>query len=127
MRNGERPGGFTLLEVMLALGVLAVALVALLGLRNRDLSMQAHARHLVTATALAKLKLEELIVVPDVRDGEPAGEFGERYPGFRWTRTIAPAPLIDWLEYRVEVSWAEGARQERVELMTYVKDESASL
>lgn len=125
-RSRSQPG-FTLLEVMLALAILALALLALLTLRNRDLALQAHARHLVTATALAKLKLEELSQVEGARDQERSGDFGERYPGYNWSWTPNPAPIVGWLELRVELNWPEGARQERVELVTYVKEESTLL
>jgi general secretion pathway protein I len=113
--------GFTLLEVMLALAILATALLALLTLRNRDVALQAHARHLIAATALAKHKLEELSVVADARDTSRPGDVGERYPGYRWEWTIEPTTLIGWLEVRVEVSWPEGSRRERVALVSYVK------
>jgi general secretion pathway protein I len=115
--------GFTLLEIMAALAILAVALVALLVLRNRDLALQGHARHLVTATSLAKLKLEELShKVPS--DGQTgSSEFGERFPGFGWESRTTPAPLPGWLELWVEVHWQEGARKERVSLTTYVPEQ----
>ena len=41
--------GFVLLDVLLALAVLAIALPVLLGLANRDLELLAHARALTTA------------------------------------------------------------------------------
>jgi general secretion pathway protein I len=122
MWRSNRNAGFTLLEVVVALAVLAIALIALLTLRSRDIALQAHARHLVTATALAKMKLEELNRVAGARDQERSGDFGERYPGYRWTSAIDETPLAGWLEVRVEVLWPEGARQERVELVTYVQE-----
>jgi len=123
MRTAPRPhAGFTLLEVVVALAILAIALIALLTLRNRDIALQAHARHIVTATALAKLKMEEINRVEGARDQERSGDFGERYPGYRWESTIDAAAQPGWLQVRVEVHWREGARQERVELLTYVKE-----
>ncbi|MBU6434260.1 MAG: prepilin-type N-terminal cleavage/methylation domain-containing protein, partial [Nitrospirae bacterium] len=49
--------GFTLLEVLIALGILALALPILLGLRNWDLDLHARANELTTATILAQEKL----------------------------------------------------------------------
>src|SRR4051794_27151600 len=46
--------GFTLLEVLVAMAVLAVALVSLLGLYNRSLLLTIRAQHLSTATLLVQ-------------------------------------------------------------------------
>ena len=46
--------GFTLLEVLVAMAVLAVALVSLLGLYNRSLILTIRAQRLSTATLLAQ-------------------------------------------------------------------------
>jgi general secretion pathway protein I len=116
--------GFTLLEVVVALAVLAIALVALLTLRNRDVALQAHARHLVTATSLARAKLEELSRVAGADQGETSGDFGEHYPGYVWKREEQPTLVPEWLEMKVTVNWPEGVRQEQVVLVTYVSVES---
>jgi general secretion pathway protein I len=118
--------GFTLLEVVVAIAVLAVALVALLTLRNRDVALQAHARHLVTATSLARAKLEELSRVTGADQEETSGNFGEHYPGFVWKREIEPTLVPAWLEMKVTVSWPEGARQEQVVLVTYMAEPQES-
>ena len=51
--------GFTLLEVLLAIALLAIALPVLLGLRNFDLDLHARAGELTAATLLAQEKLIE--------------------------------------------------------------------
>jgi len=122
--NGSR-SGFTLLEIIVALAVLAVALTALLTLRNRDVALQAHARHLVTATSLARAKLEELSRVAGTGQMDDAGDFGEHYPGYVWTRTEEPTPIPKWVELTVTVSWPEGGRHEQVALVTYVEQQQS--
>ena len=50
-------GGFTLLEVLLAIGILALAMPILLGLRNWDLNLHSRAADITAATMLAQEKL----------------------------------------------------------------------
>jgi general secretion pathway protein I len=64
-RSGAFPGrirarGFTLLEVMVALGLLAAALMAIADLSGNALRNHAYARDLSAATLLARGKLAEL-------------------------------------------------------------------
>jgi general secretion pathway protein I len=120
--GSEDRAGFTLVEVLVAMAVLSIALVALLSLRNHDLSMQAQAERLITATSLAKLKLEEIRHGNlDGRRGD-GGTFDERFSDYRWVWRAEPAPVPAWVELQVEVSWSEGSGTERVTLMTYVPD-----
>lgn len=101
--------GFTLLEVMVALAILAVALVVLLGLRNRDVQLQAYARDLTRATLLAR----EMAATVDA-EGTPSlgyveGDFGPDQPGFSWQRQVSPF-MADYIgdrvrEVRVSVIW----------------------
>lgn len=116
----RRADGFTLLEIVIALAVLAIALIALLTLRNRDVALQAHARHLVTATSLARAKLEELSRVAEADQTETSGDFGDHYPGYVWKREVEPTLVPEWQVMTVTVSWPEGVRQEQVVLVTYV-------
>ncbi|MGQ0554700.1 MAG: prepilin-type N-terminal cleavage/methylation domain-containing protein [Nitrospiraceae bacterium] len=58
-RTDLNENGFTLLEVLLAIALLAIALPILLGLRNFDLGLQERASELTAATLLAQEKLLE--------------------------------------------------------------------
>lgn len=126
-------GGFTLLEVMIAVAILAIALPVLLGLRNWDLELRHQARQQTMATLLAQEKLleTELMGVPPL--GEQQGAFNEpppgfppsvdttdRAPGFRWTRTVLPTPLSSIREVRIRVSWPRGLKQDAIEMSSYV-------
>ena len=80
--------GFTLLEVMIAVGIIAIALVTLLGAQSQSVSIAAAARFDTTAALLAQGKIAELCVqgFEGVSDGE--GDFGEDYPGFTWKAEV---------------------------------------
>ena len=112
--NPQHPApnsGFTLLEVLVAMAVLAVALVSLLGLHNRSLLLSLRAQRLSTATLL----VQEMLTRTQL-EGESAlrittGDFAELHPGqypeFRWYRTLRPTQLEGLWELRVGVSWGE--------------------
>jgi len=122
--------GFTLLEVMIALAILAVALVALLGLRNRDVELQAYARDVTRATLVAR----QMALTVDA-DGTPEmgfteGDFGTDRPGFAWKRQVTPF-MAEFLgdrvrEVRVSVLWGvpddhRGPEEGRVEVSRFVE------
>jgi len=111
--------GFILLEVLVALAILAIALVVLLGLRNRDVDLVKTTRNLTIATALARMKIVETEIEGFPELGEMAGEFGEDYPGFRWRRTISPTPFDYVREVYVAVSWGQ-RDHESMDLVNYI-------
>jgi len=132
-RNKEQDqGGFTLLEVLLAIALLAIALPVLLGLRNFDLELHARADELTQATMLAQEKLMETELLGVYPVGEVSGDFQGAPPGvqaqmpvdraskYRWKRTVTTTPLELIREVRVQVSWLRGTTDETLEVSTYV-------
>jgi len=112
--------GFTLLEVMVAVAIMATVLVSLIGLKNRSMQDVMLAEHMTTATPLAKRMMVDTISVKPRLPLEDDGEFEEEeYKDYTWKKTISPTPLIQIMEVRVAVLWKEGERQELVELMCY--------
>lgn len=129
--SGEH--GFTLLEVMIAIALLAIALPVLLGLRNFDMDLHNRARELTAATLLAQEKLLEAELAGTYPLGETVGDFrnaplgapltaqvSERPLAYRWKRTVSPTPIDLIREVRVKVSWPRGATEEAIEVSTYV-------
>lgn len=125
--------GFTLLEVLLAVAILAIALPVLLGLRNFDLELQSRSMELTTATLLAQEKLLETELSGSFPVGESTGEFQapapgvlssitdiNRAPGYRWKRSIMPTPLELIREVKIQISWPRGQADETLEVSTYV-------
>lgn len=125
--------GFILLDVLMALALLAITLPVLLGLANRDIELLGYARALTTATLLAQEKLFETEAGSFPPVGEQMGDFQipsagmsserERHDprdAFRWTRTVEATPLEDVREVRVRISWPRGRTEERLEVTSYV-------
>ena len=125
--------GFTLLEVVIALGILALALPILLGLRNWDLDLHARAKEMTTATILAQEKLIETELGTLLPYGETGGEFlptplgtqptaviPDRPLDYRWKRIVSSTPLPIVREVKIQILWPRGAMEEKLEVSTYV-------
>jgi general secretion pathway protein I len=125
--------GFTLLEVILAIGILALALPILLGLRNWDLDLHSRAADITAATMLAQEKLIEAELLPVYPVGETTGDFRNPPPGYqtpgditeraeryRWKRIITTTPLPAVREVKIQILWQQGATDEVLEASTYV-------
>src|SRR5262245_2320514 len=86
--------GFTLLEVMLALAVLGVGLIALLGITSRDVRASYRAKQLTIATGLARSKMydiEEELLRTGFQDTAEhmEGDFADdAQPKFKWSAEI---------------------------------------
>jgi general secretion pathway protein I len=89
--------GFTLLEVVVALAILGVSLVAILDINAQSVAKHVYAKKLTVATLLARSKmidLEQKLYDQglSVDDEEDSGDFGEDgWPSFKWrSKIIAP-------------------------------------
>ncbi len=112
--------GFTLLEVMVAVSIMALVLVTLLGLKNKTMQDVMLADHITTATLLAKRMMTDTIIFKPRLPLEEEGEFSEQeFKEYAWKKAISVTPLTQIMEVRVAVLWKEGTRQEMVELVGY--------
>jgi general secretion pathway protein I len=81
--------GFTLLEVMIALAVISIALMALLGSQSQGLSLANESRFNTTASLLAQGKMAEIEAIRDQRDlASDSGDFGDDFPGYAWQLVV---------------------------------------
>lgn len=74
---------FTLLEVMIAVSIIAIALVALFGSQSKSLSHATEANFNIVAPMLASGKLAELEGASDAPNNDE-GDFGEEFAGYTW-------------------------------------------
>jgi general secretion pathway protein I len=116
--------GFTLLEVMVAVAIMATVLVTLLGLQSRTMQDVTKAERITTATLLAKRMMVDSIVSKKLEPVQEDGDFKDEdsFKDYAWKRTISQIPLFSTVfvtEIRIAVLWMEGTRQEMVELVDY--------
>ncbi len=81
---------FTLLEVMIAVSIIAIALVALFGSQSKSLSHATEAHFNIVAPMLASGKLAELEADKAAPDNDE-GDFGDDFPGYRWQLVVEDA------------------------------------
>ncbi|HSO20268.1 MAG TPA: prepilin-type N-terminal cleavage/methylation domain-containing protein [Desulfosarcina sp.] len=78
-------GGFTLLEVMVAMFLFFMAVFAILDVTNQSLRA---ARGLQAKVPDVSALAADLYLTNRLEEGVESGDFGELYPEFQWTRTI---------------------------------------
>jgi prepilin-type N-terminal cleavage/methylation domain-containing protein len=94
MRSGKADGGFSLLEVMVAIGLLALGLVVVARVVTGNVRATHHARMITAATFLARvhIALVEQSLLDDgfgEVEGEDQGDFTEEgFPHFRWYSNV---------------------------------------
>ena len=133
----RRTGGFTLIEVLIALAVAGLALAAMAGVFGTGAIGHETAADANTALNLAEEKLAGAEAVAAIRPGRTAGSYAGR---FDWRVSVAPyndpddptaalAPAVNPLPsqsaaglrlYRIEatVAWRDGRRQRQLAVST---------
>lgn len=111
--KGDVPG-FTLLEVMVSLAILAGVILTLLGAVNYNLGIIAGERDSTTMTLLARTRMAELESAP--AKGE--GTFAPSHPELNWKADLLPADLPGLQKLVVRVK--RGANGREVMLVRYL-------
>ena len=83
---GHRPtaSGFTLLEVMVAMAIMAIVLVSVYRMHSQTLTMATAARFYTLAPMLAQGKLAQLEADSSGIVAGDSGDFGDKFPGYTW-------------------------------------------
>lgn len=120
--------GFTLLEVMISLAVLAIALLALLGLDHQDLQSVIRTQDLSRAAMLAQALMTqaELGSIPEVATttGDFQSMYPRQYPNFRWQRVVEPSAVFpDVREVTIVIFYGPAFRR-RFQLVEFFHDPS---
>ena len=105
-----RAGGFTLLEVMVAVAIMAIALVAILKANVQSLDTLIETRARTTASMLAASKMAEVEAAGAEDWSEFRGDFGEDYPGFTWQVETTPTELEGIIRVEVSVQREDAAQ-----------------
>ena len=115
---------FTLLEIMVALAIISIAMVALLGLGNRSIGVHDRLQHLTQATLLAQQKMSESELTAR-RGGvsqlaDSTGSFAEPFVDYRWHIAIVSTPLPAVQMVTVTVVWGDKDRNEGGDVTSFL-------
>jgi len=117
--------GFTLLEIVLALAIAAIALPILLRAFSDGTRKHGLIENRTTALYLLRLRMSEIEMLGELEVGSEEGEFGTD-SRFTWITDVTEADALDdtegLYEVTVTVNWQERGQQESVELTTYIAD-----
>jgi general secretion pathway protein I len=119
-------GGFTLLEVLVAVAVVGFALVSLLGLHGRNVKMTIRDQNMTRATLLARelISQVEFTVATQGLDGLSSSQGSpEAYPELRYEIEVNTTDLEEIRVVIVRVIWDESTPH-ACELFYYVREQA---
>mgnify|MGYP001405844763 CR=1 FL=1 len=115
-------GGFTLLEVMIALAIVSIALVAMLGLTQRNILVNDRLQQMTRATFLAKQKMAE--IEHGVQQGLEVnkGDFPPPNQNFSWSILYSSTPIQGIKQIDLSVIWGDEKENELITLTSFLQD-----
>lgn len=80
--------GFTLLEVLISVAIIAIAFVTLIGSQSQSVSVADRTRFAVTSALLAQQKLAEIESTDFGEIFSESGDFGDSFKGYEWESEV---------------------------------------
>lgn len=122
-RDGQK--GFTLMEIMVAMMILAMSLTVVLQLFSGGLRSGLLSKNYLQAVYHARAKMEEALLV-DVAKVVEENQQGEIAEGYSWTTTVQQvqdstaddSPGVTLFNVAVTLSWQEGEHQKSFSLQS---------
>ncbi len=87
-RNLQSDFGFTLLEIMVSVSIIAIVLVSIYKMQAQTISMNYEARFYATAPLLAQFKMTEQETKSLEDLTSDSGNFGDDFPGYSWSMAV---------------------------------------
>ncbi len=92
------------MEVMLAMTILAIALLAIYQSQRQNLAMTARAHFLTDAALLTQGRMAQVDAMNMAELSSASGDFGEDYPQYRWELNVLDTeiPFLKRIELTVK-------------------------
>ncbi len=109
IRRGGSPchPGFTLMEVLASLLLLAVVLPVVMSGASLSLRAAEDSRYKAQASLLAQAELSQLLAANQWELQKMTGDFGASYPQYRWTALLTNYEDSTLLQLDVTVTWRQ--------------------
>jgi len=101
-----KEGGFTLLEVMIALSIVAGVIITVLASLNYQLHIVNDSRDVVIATILGKKMAEKTALLSPME--KKKGDFGAEFPQFLWELDLEDTQFKTLKRMNIKVLWGKG-------------------
>jgi type II secretion system protein I len=124
-RRRKSRRGFTLIEMIIATVLLAVAIVGSLSAISSSTRAVEAGERIQTAALLAQRKLTELeLQATNLTSGEQQGDFGAEFADYRWRAMMDTTEFEKLLKVTLLVSWGENGQDGGREFVTYLRNDA---
>jgi len=126
----RRPGGFTLIEVLMTLMLVAIVLPAINQGVMLAVGAASAARHRTEAAGLAEAKLAEIVSSETWQQSSLSGDFAPDWPDYHWKATVQTWALdtsdAGLQQIDLKVSWHARNREDSLVLstLTYARSQT---
>ncbi len=115
----SRNTGFTLLEVMIAMSILATALLVILQLQSQSISMSSDSRFRTTASLLAQSKMADLEALSAIANQDQKGDFAPDHPDYSWAVAVTDTRVSRLKKIEVSVYHKSAGPKGAYQLILY--------
>lgn len=123
-----RNRGFTLIEIVVAMAILGVGLIVIIELFSGGLRLGRVSEEYTQAVGLARMKLEEIFLAEQLKEGSEQGEFNK---DFRWQVGVKKVdllpvekglefkPPVEFYQIKVNIIWKSGSKERSTEIESF--------
>ena len=125
VERSRRFGGFTFVELLATMVLIGIIMPVAMHSIALCASLGGQARRQIEAASLARTRLTELTASDDWKTSQKAGEFGDDWPGYRWTAEVSSWTDSTLSQLDLTVFWQSRGRERSVMLSTLVNPEDS--